>query len=119
MISKDVVRLVFILLLHITIGRRLASLSSLHAVSLSKRLRRFLFIIDVNVPVISIAAIIWQLVVYATGVFSLVGFCIFDTDSFLRIFFLVAIFQWLFIAVPLFIYATISEFVLKRRFKRH
>lgn len=117
MSSNDIVRLVFIVILHSMIGRRLAYSSSLHTFYLSKGFRKFLFLFDVKVPTISIAAIIWQFVVYATVVFSLVGICIFDVATFLRILFLVAIFQWLLIAVPLFVYAGISEVVLRRKFK--
>lgn len=117
MLRGNLIRLLFIAVLHIAIGRRLAESSSLHCFDLSRRFRRFLFIIDVDAPVIGVAAIIWQFVVYATIIFALVGFLIFDSNNLVRIISLIAIAEWLFIAVPLIIYTAISAVVIRRKFK--
>ena len=82
---------------------------------LPKRIRRFLFIADIAPPVVSIAAIIWQILLYLTIICLVLAPLFFDFDSVIRLFYRVTLFEWLAVALPLFLYAGISEIILKKR----
>ena len=113
--TKVVIEIVAILVIDILIGRRMAYTSALHAFALPKRVRRLLFIVDIGPSAVSVAAIIWQVLLYLTLVFFALAPLFFEIDGIVYLFFRVTLFEWLAVAVPLFIYGGISEIILKKR----
>ena len=96
-------------------GRRYAYMSTYHAFCLPKRVRRFLFVVDVKVPAISIAAIIWQIMFYLTAVFSCVVWLLLGFQSFRVLFYGIVLCEWLIVGNVLSIYSIVSGIILKRK----
>lgn len=100
---------------YIIIGRRFAYLPTYHAFCLSKGVRRFLFVVDVKVPAISIAAIIWQIMFYLTAVFSCVAWFLMGFQSFRLLFYNIVMYEWLGVGNALGIYIAVSDILLRRK----
>lgn len=112
---KDIIRIVFIIGIHIFVGRKLAYSSALHAYRLNKKARLALFVIDIEMPVISVAAIIWQVLLYVTIIFFVSAFFVFEIESFLKLLYSVVLCEWLIVGLSLFLYACISAIILSKK----
>ena len=112
---REVARVIAVIVGYIIIGRRLTYLPAYHVFCLSKRVRRFLFVVDVKVPAISIAAIIWQIMFYLTAVFSCVVWLLLGFQSFRVLFYGIVLCEWLIVGNVLSIYSIVSGIILKRK----
>lgn len=111
----DLISIIAVVAVDIIAGRRYAYMSAYHAFCLSKRVRRFLFVVDVKVPAISIAAIIWQIMFYLTAVFSCVVWLLLGFQSFRVLFYGIVLCEWLIVGNVLSIYSIVSGVILKRK----
>lgn len=110
----EIVQFILVFVVNVSLGRKFARYPAIHTFCLSKRARRFLFIVDIEVPVVSITAILWQIFFYLQICFTLVSYFIFAYDSWVYLVKCSILILWLGVCVPLGLYAVISEIILKR-----
>mgnify|MGYP005752186469 FL=1 len=112
---REAARVIAVIAAYIFIGRRLNYLPAYHVFCLSKRVRRFLFVVDVKATAISITAIIWQIMFYLTAVFSCTAYFLLGYHRFRLLLYYIVLYEWLGVGNALGIYSAISDIILKRK----
>lgn len=112
---KEAVQILVILYVYFLFGRKLATYSSIHPIALTKKMRRFLFIIDIRKSNISVVAVIWQALIYVTIIFSLIAFFVLKTSDFWGYLCIALLGEIFIVGLPLGIYAAIGEAIKARR----
>lgn len=111
----DFFRFICFFLINIYGGRKFSSEPALHTVRLSKRMRRWLYFVDIGNSEVSIVGFIWQIML----VITMLGFCIawviFRFDSFFWWYNGITVAEWLLVGVPSGIYTGISQYILHKR----
>ena len=112
---REAARVIAVIVGYIIIGRRLTYLPAYHVFCLSKRVRRFLFVVDVKATTISITAIIWQIMFYLTAVFSCTAYFLLGYHRFRLLLYYIVLYEWLGVGNALIIYVAASDIILKRK----
>lgn len=112
---KESVQILVLLYVYFLFGRKLATYSSIHPIVLTKRMRCFLFIIDIRKSNISVVAVIWQVLIYVTIMVSLIALFVIKTSDFVGYLCIALLGEIFIVGLPLGIYAAIGEAIKARR----